>query len=66
VNPNAPERLVRFVLTFCCCGVLVNDGEVIVKAAPILRWTLGRQLLDVVAFYKRKGQLLDVAFLEVV
>ena len=47
--------LVHVELPEACFGFEVNDQGVIVNAAPIARWTLGRRDRQVVAYYRRGG-----------
>ena len=41
-------------LSYATFGVCV-EGRVIVDAAPIARWSVGRDYQDVLAYYSRKG-----------
>ena len=51
--------LVRVTLPHLCAGVLV-DGERIVQAAPILRWSTGKQLTELAAWVLKKGGTIEV------
>jgi hypothetical protein len=51
---HPPMYLVHVELSEACFGFEVNDQGVIVNAAPIARWTLGRRGRQVVAYYRRR------------
>ena len=46
--------LYRIDLPYACFGLVVCNGQV-TGAPPIARWTVGRSIKDVVAYYTRKG-----------
>lgn len=43
---------------FCAAAVLDSDG-IITRAAPILRGFIGKHYRAAIAFYARKGQLIE-------
>ena len=40
-------KFFRITLSYCCYGIITNDDNVIIKSAPIGRWTIGKKLGDV-------------------
>jgi hypothetical protein len=46
--------LVYVRLSYASFGLVVFDKKVI-DAPPIAKWTIGRDLTDVIKFYKNKG-----------
>lgn len=51
--------LVRVVTSYFVAGLLVENG-IVKKAAPILRWTVGKPLEDVYAWVKKKGGSMEM------
>ena len=51
---SARMALHRVVLPYACYGVIVEDG-IIVDAAPIARWAVGRTLESFELWVKRNG-----------
>jgi hypothetical protein len=45
--------LIRITMKHFCAGLIVKNGKVI-KAAPILRWTIGRNITTVKMYYVEK------------
>lgn len=52
-------RLVRVELPYACFGLGVADG-VVVWAAPIARWAVGRDEWRVANYYRSKGATFHV------
>lgn len=49
------NELWQATLPHLCAGVLVNRDGVIVRAAPILAWSLGKPLTTLASWIKPKG-----------
>lgn len=47
------ELLVRVTVPHFCAGIVVRD-EVVVEAAPILKWAIGKPLEEVARWALRK------------
>lgn len=54
------ETLYRITAPHFCAGLVVIDGR-IVRAAPILRWTLGKTPRQVWPYFRRKRWQIEVA-----
>ena len=54
-------RLLQVDTGYACFGVVVRNG-IVVEAAPIAKWAVGKSLADVVEHFKRKrAKVLEVA-----
>lgn len=56
------ELLYRAVLPYYCCGFLAEDG-LIIDAAPIMRWAIGKTVTEYTQWAASKGgkvELIDV------
>jgi len=51
---GSDARLIWVSLPYATFGIIVRGGQVI-EAAPIARWTLGKDERDVAGYYRRKG-----------
>ena len=49
------NRLILIDAPHFYVGVEVNDKGTIVRAAPIIRWSVGKQLTTVLSYWMRKG-----------
>jgi len=38
------RRLFQVTTTYYCAGIVTNDDLIVVEAAPILRWSIGRHI----------------------
>jgi hypothetical protein len=47
-------NLVRVVAPHFCAGIVAVDG-VVVEAAPILRWAIGKRSAWLIGYFKRKS-----------
>ena len=47
-------RCVQVVMSHATFGVIIRDGRVI-DAAPIARWTIGKDERQVAAYFKHRG-----------
>ncbi len=45
--------MIWITLPYACFG-LVHDGAVIRRAPPIARWTVGKPVAAVIAYYRRQ------------
>lgn len=48
------QMLIRITLSYAVFGLIVEDA-VVVEAAPIARWAVGKPIRDVLTYYRRKG-----------
>ena len=48
------ETLIQITSPYYCAGLVVVEGY-ITEAAPILHWTVGRQINYVTAYFQKKG-----------
>jgi len=48
-------KLYRVVLPHYCCGFLVNEHNIIVRSAPVMRWAVGKTLAQYAAWAESKG-----------
>jgi len=48
------ERLYRVEAPHFCAGLVVSAG-LVVAAAPILHWTMGKQWVEVLSYTETKG-----------
>jgi len=39
--------LYRIEMTYMCAGVVTNDAGIVITTAPILKWTLGKNISQV-------------------
>lgn len=46
-------------LPYACFG-LVTENNLIVRAAPIAKWAKGKNINEVLNFYKKKGAKINV------
>lgn len=53
-TPGTPNALLQITAPHFCAGIVVERG-VVVDAAPILRWTIGKRLWDVQRYFFRKN-----------
>ncbi len=51
--------LYRATTSYFCCGLLVEDG-VIRDAAPIVKWAIGKRLVEFSAWIARKHGSLEL------
>lgn len=60
------ETLYHITLPYMCAGVVANQSGMIIKAAPILRWTIGKHISEVKNWVLRKrGVILKGGTIEV-
>ncbi len=50
---NAYETLIRVEAPHFVAGLIARRGRV-VQSAPILRWSVGRDVRDVVSYFERR------------
>lgn len=50
------DRWIWVSLPFATFALVVRDG-LVVDAAPIARWSIGRRELDVADYYRRRGAI---------
>lgn len=55
------DRWVYVVATYFCCGVDINEKGVVIEAAPILRWSVGKHYSVIEKFLKKKGKLISIS-----
>ena len=41
---------------WACFGIIAED-EVVVEAAPIANWTYGKNIFEVLDYYRRRGKI---------
>lgn len=46
--------LVQVDAGYYCAGLIVNDTQRVVDAAPVLRWTLGKNWTWLKAYFEKK------------
>ena len=51
---SASALLYQVTVPYACFDLLARSG-VIVRAAPIAGWATGKRLVDVTAYYRRRG-----------
>jgi hypothetical protein len=49
------QYLYRFSLPWATFGVVVGDNNFVIDAAPIARWTIGKHITHVQAYYTKRG-----------
>jgi hypothetical protein len=54
-------RLVVINATYFYAGVIINEKGVVVEAAPILRWSIGKPYSVIEKFLKDKGKLIGIS-----
>lgn len=47
-------RLIQITAPHFCAGIVVNKNCVIIQAAPILRWTNGKHIKNIMNYCKDK------------
>ena len=47
--------LYQVTAPYMCAGLEVDEDGVVVFAAPILKWTVGKRIGDVIRWVDRKG-----------
>lgn len=52
------EYLIRVEAPHFCAGIVVKDN-IVVKAAPILKWTLGKTWEEVSSYFKEKKYIVS-------
>lgn len=52
-------RLIRITSTYFCCGVVVDGNWVVVEAAPIIKWMVGRHLKELKTFLQRRNAFIQ-------
>jgi hypothetical protein len=59
---GSPRRhaLLQITAPHYCAGIVIGDG-MIIDAAPILRWTIGKRLWDVQQYFFRKKFEITIA-----
>lgn len=56
-----PEKLYRFTRSTACFGVLVDEAGLVAEPAPIVRWSAGRPIAELVCRErKRFGSAIEV------
>jgi hypothetical protein len=49
------EELYQIILSYACAGIIIKNG-VVVRAAPIFHWMIGKNLNEVKTWvYKKNG-----------
>jgi len=48
----------QITTTYFCAGVVVDQTDVVIEAAPILHWAVGKLVFSVLEYYLNKGVLL--------
>lgn len=48
-------KLVYCYTTYFCCGVIVQEDNTVIEAAPIVRWAVGKHFATLRDFLRRKG-----------
>ena len=54
MGPQNPDYLVRVETDFATFGFIVKKG-VVVEAAPIAKWSIGRSGKSVVKYWRKRG-----------
>ena len=49
------EYLYWFNLPWATFGVVVNENNFVIDSAPIAKWTRGKHITHVMAYYLKKG-----------
>jgi hypothetical protein len=49
--------LVRVTTTYFCAGIVTDAQGIVVDAAPIVRWAMGKHYTRVIDYFKRKNTL---------
>ena len=53
------DRLYQVKTSYLCCGIVTNTpgyrAERVVEAAPIMKWSLGKPLSEIIRFIGRKN-----------
>ncbi len=47
--------LIRITAPHYVAGIIVSKNDIIINAAPILKWTIGKRWGKVAAYFDRKG-----------
>jgi hypothetical protein len=50
-------RLVQVSASHFCAGIVFDHRHIVVDAAPILRWSMGKSAEYLKAYFERKGWL---------
>lgn len=50
-----PARLVRVDAGFACFGFVTDAAGVVVRAAPIARWMVGKDADAMIAYWRNRG-----------
>lgn len=50
--------MIRVVSPYYVAGIIVDGGRVI-KAAPILRWSIGKSFSEIKAYFAHKGFIIE-------
>ena len=50
--------LIRVVLPWACFGIIVEEN-IVVDAAPIAAWSIGKPAREVLAYFKGRGARLE-------
>jgi hypothetical protein len=50
-------KVYQIDMGYACFGILENEGRVI-AAAPIAKWTIGKEIDYVISYYRKKRSLI--------
>lgn len=53
------RKLWRLTTTFACAGLVTDEG-LVTESAPIFKWTRGKALIQVEAYYRKKNSLMSL------
>jgi len=53
------DKLYRIEMTYMCAGVITNDKGIIIKTAPILRWSKGKHISAVERWCKNHKKFIS-------
>lgn len=54
-TPHPPSERLWQVTTHVFCAGIVTHDDVVIDAAPILRWSIGKTRDELRAYFSRKG-----------
>lgn len=58
------KQLIRLNCHHACAGVIVNQLDTIVEAAPIFQKFVGKPVFKLVDWLKKRDLLIEITFLE--